>query len=1010
MLRRALLAMTGIAVIAAGTVPAAAAADGAPDGHYRGNGDPGGFHNIVPPGQDGVLNGPEAIQASTTGDVPPHFQDQLQMYADLILDKATPGFTADKLDTYYKDASFGVKPEDVGRVYSPGGRDDVTVVRDKSFGVPHIYGDTREGAMYADGYTAAEDRLFLMDVLRHVGRAQLAAFLGASEGNLHQDAEQMAAAPYTEQDLHDQIEAIKNSDDPTLRQVYVDGKNYVDGVNRYISEALTDPSKLPAEYPALQQVPSKFVPEDIVAIASLVGGIFGKGGGREVANYCGIQQLSSQVGPTEARTIFDDFHLANDAEAPTTVPNKRFDYMSDLGPVDQASIPQLDCSSLHAIQAPPPGPDQAAGTVENLVPNPPLPAAPSGGAAAPGTASATSATDAPSAVHEVDTPWGTMPLTFNSAMSNAVLVSGAHTDTGNPIAVFGPQTGYFAPQLLRELDIHAPGIDARGVAFAGTDIYVQLGRGRDYAWSATSASADLVDQFVVELCDPDGGQASVDSMGYVYDGQCKAIESHQQVLVAKPSAGGMPIDQNDPQPPSSDDVVVNKYFERAPDYGPISARGTLTDGTPIAIAVERTTYGSELASARGFQQINDPDFMKDGVDSFRRAMGQGVDYTFNWFYVDRDHVAYQHSCLCPLRAKGTDPYLPTWGNGQWDWTGRLGFEDEPHATDPGQGYLVSWNNKQAPGFTANDGQFGYGPIHRSTMLERRIKAKLANGHKVEVGDVVDVMALAATTDLRAQEIMPLLERVMGSDAPGGADPRVTDMWDRLQAWAADDLGHRRDHDGDGQYEHAQAVAIMDAWWSHLYDAMFKERSANAREVLGIGLHDAPQNHLGSAFQDKVYAHVDKDLRQVLGDPVKDPFSRTYCGGGDLATCRSDLWASLSQAAGDLENEFGSSNVDDWQRTIADDAIKHQTVGVVGVPDIPWQNRPTFQQVVQIPVTGNGQGQGGPGHGPSAPAAPANDTVAAGATLPSTGADGGVVSLGLGLVGLAGLLDRRRRRT
>ena len=61
------------------------------------------------------------------------------------------------------------------------------------------------------------------------------------------------------------------------------------------------------------------------------------------------------------------------------------------------------------------------------------------------------------------------------------------------------------PQLLVEKDVHGPGIDARGVAFAGTDLYVQLGRGRDYAWSATSAGADNVDQFVLRLCEPGGG-------------------------------------------------------------------------------------------------------------------------------------------------------------------------------------------------------------------------------------------------------------------------------------------------------------------------------------------------------------------------------------------------------------------------------------------------------------------------------------------------------------------------
>ena len=44
-------------------------------------------------------------------------------------------------------------------------------MRDKAFGVPHIYATTRGGVMFGAGYAGAEDRLFLMDVLRHTGAA-----------------------------------------------------------------------------------------------------------------------------------------------------------------------------------------------------------------------------------------------------------------------------------------------------------------------------------------------------------------------------------------------------------------------------------------------------------------------------------------------------------------------------------------------------------------------------------------------------------------------------------------------------------------------------------------------------------------------------------------------------------------------------------------------------------------------------------------------------------------------
>ena len=946
MTRTGLPLASALALAASALAAPAAAADqaGSGPGHYRGFGDAGGFVNIVPPGQDGVLNATETLGAQA-GRYPPHVKDQLGTYEALVFDEATPGFTdADLLD-YFKDASFGVRPGDIGRTYRPGGRADVTVIRDAGHGVPHIYGSTRDGTMFAAGYTAAEDRLFLMDVLRHLGRARLSEFLGPSPANVAMDRTQLAVAPYTEEDLHRQIVEIRDSSAAT-RQIYRDAKAYSAGVNAYIAEAVADPRKLPAEYPALQQLPERWRLTDIVAIASLVGGIFGKGGGAELANYCNLGELGARAGSAEeARAVFDDLHFQNDPEAPTTI-ERRFPYMTDGGPVNPAAVPEIDCGSLRRIAPGNPEPEDLVHAIVDAAPVPPV----GDGASAPGW---DPTGGGGVGARAVDGPFGTIRLPFHPAASNALLVAGKDTASGNPIAVFGPQTGYFMPQLLAEKDIHGPGIDARGVAFAGTDLYVQLGRGADYAWSATSAGADNVDTWVLELCEPGGGEATVRSMGYRHDGRCLPIESFDHTVVAKPSAGGLPAPEN------AGDVVWNQEVQRTADHGFLIARGTTEDGAPIAVTTDRSTYGAELTSALGFFHVNDPHFMRRGAAAFREAMGTGVDYTFNWFYVDGDDIAYQHSCKCPRRAPGVDPYLPVWGTGAFDRQGFIGLADQPHAVNPPSGSLISWNNKQAPGFSANDADFSNGPVYRSQMLGQRLRTALAAG-PVTRGDLVDVMALAGTTDLRAQEVMPWLERVMGPSAPAGVDPRTQEMWNRLRTWAADDLGHRRDHDDDGDYDHPVAVAVMDAWWGGAPDAtedtdtnpnaspkLVRAVFGDRLDVLGIGVADSPMAHVGSAFNGGAESHVVKDLRQVLGEPVQGRFHTTYCGGGDLAACRAALWRSLSTVAEQLQADLESPLVRDWRRIPADDAIVHTPTGVTTVPDIHWVNRPTFQQVVEV---------------------------------------------------------------
>ena len=108
-------------------------------------------------------------------------------------------------------------------------------------------------------------------------------------------------------------------------------------------------------------------------------------------------------------------------------------------------------------------------------------------------------------------------------MSNALLVSAGESESGRPLAVFGPQTGYFGPQPLIEMDIHGPSFDSRGAVVIGTP-WVALGRGRDYAWSATSQGDDIQDTYALDLCEPDGTKPTIDSMHYRFRGQCLPID------------------------------------------------------------------------------------------------------------------------------------------------------------------------------------------------------------------------------------------------------------------------------------------------------------------------------------------------------------------------------------------------------------------------------------------------------------------------------------------------------
>lgn len=539
------------------------------------------------------------------------------------------------------------------------------------------------------------------------------------------------------------------------------------------------------------------------------------------------------------------------------------------------------------------------------------------------------------------------PKPVKQSMSNALLVSGAKTASGHPVAVFGPQTGYLAPQLLMLQELQGPGISARGASFAGVSMYVQLGRGQDYAWSATSAGQDITDTFAVELCEPGGGAPTKASTSYVYRGACTPMEKLEHTNTWKSSVA-------DPTPGGSYRMRVWRT-----NYGVVTHRATIA-GKPVAYTALRSTYRHEADSIIGFQMFNDPSYVKD-ARTFQEA-ARHIGYAFNWFYADSREAAYYNSGSNPVRAAGVDAALPVRGEQGYEWRGFDPAANTADYTPPaehpqsiGQDYYISWNNKQAKGYTAAG--FGMGSVHRGDLLDQRVEPLVAAGG-VTRAKLTQAMADAAVTDLRAENLLPELLAVLRG-APV-TDPAVGAAIDKLAAWQAAGTERKETAPGSKTYAHADAVRIMDAWWPLLVEAEFKpglgaplydalRASLTIDEAPNAG-HGPTSSHAGSAFQYGWWSYVDKDLRTLLGRPVSGPLARPYCGGGSLAGCRDAMAATLKQAAAatpaavyPADGTCAAGN--QW----CADSIVQRPVGGLAHPQINWQNRPTYQQVVEFPA-------------------------------------------------------------
>ncbi len=173
---------------------------------------------------------------------------------------------------------------------------------------------------------------------------------------------------------------------------------------------------------------------------------------------------------------------------------------------------------------------------------------------------------------------------------------------------------------------------------------------------------------------------------------------------------------------------------------------------------------------------------------------------------------------------------------------------------------------------------------------------------------------------------------------------------KLRSWVTTGA-HRRDADRDGAYDDSAAVALMDAWWTPLVKRIYKPVLGDTlfERITAINPIDLLPTDGPDTFYSGWYGYVQKDLRTLLGSRVRGRLSRRYCGSGSLAACRQTLIATLADAVGsvgDLEQvRIAPTCPEAVPQTC--DQLQFTAAGAATVAPTPWQDRGSFQQVVQV---------------------------------------------------------------
>ncbi len=171
-----------------------------------------------------------------------------------------------------------------GRIELVGLRKPVEVLRDE-WGVAHIYAETTEDLFFTQGFVAAQDRLWQMEMWRRTGEGKLAEILGASA--LERD--KFARLMRYRGDMQKEWQSYAPDAKPIIEA-------FVGGVNAFIE---TSRDRLPIEFQLTGVKPELWTPE--VCLTRMAGYVMTRNASSEVLRA----QVVKLVGAQKAEELLE---------------------------------------------------------------------------------------------------------------------------------------------------------------------------------------------------------------------------------------------------------------------------------------------------------------------------------------------------------------------------------------------------------------------------------------------------------------------------------------------------------------------------------------------------------------------------------------------------------------------------------------------------------------------------------------------------------------------------------
>ncbi|MDH5020890.1 penicillin acylase family protein [Halobacterium rubrum] len=362
--------------------------------------------------------------------------------------------------------------------------------------------------------------------------------------------------------------------------------------------------------------------------------------------------------------------------------------------------------------------------------------------------------------------------------SNSWVVSGEHTESGEPLLANDPHLSLLAPPVWYQQHLDWGDGWVRGVTFPGVP-FVIIGENDAGAWGFTNAGADVLDCYTYET---DGDQ-------YRYGDEYRDFETDEHTIAVD----------------GAEDVTVTR---RKTVHGPVVER----EGEQVGVAWTGLSATATTDAVHAMAH-------SDGLEDFREAVRDFDLPTQCVVYADRDGNTY-HKVTGRIPVRHTDgERVPGWqvfdGSeraGEWpgytpygesSWEGFVPFDAKPGAVNPG--YVGTANQRivDDPEYYLSE---GYSPPFRGERLNEVLDDWAGDGEAgTTPGDMRDLQR--DTVDTRARRLVPRLLDAVDVESAGAP-------FDALEEW-----DYRMDRDSEAALAFA---VVLDAYREALYSDGFAD--------------------------------------------------------------------------------------------------------------------------------------------------------------------------------------------